>query len=95
MATLCFLTFKWTSENESTDEVLLTNKDKNIQIFLIINQFCQRNTVLSWNLPTLTIPLIVLLLQVVQDILEHEREFVKDLQTVLSCYLRPLQASDK
>uniref|UniRef100_A0A3P8SDB1 Rac/Cdc42 guanine nucleotide exchange factor 6 n=1 Tax=Amphiprion percula TaxID=161767 RepID=A0A3P8SDB1_AMPPE len=31
---------------------------------------------------------------VVQDILEHEREFVKELQTVLSCYLRPLQASD-
>uniref|UniRef100_A0A667XGB0 Rac/Cdc42 guanine nucleotide exchange factor 6 n=1 Tax=Myripristis murdjan TaxID=586833 RepID=A0A667XGB0_9TELE len=29
--------------------------------------------------------------QVVQDILEHEREFVKELQTVLSCYLRPLQ----
>ena len=33
--------------------------------------------------------------QVVQDILEHEREFVKELQTVLGCYLRPLQASDK
>uniref|UniRef100_A0A4W6EBU7 Rac/Cdc42 guanine nucleotide exchange factor 6 n=1 Tax=Lates calcarifer TaxID=8187 RepID=A0A4W6EBU7_LATCA len=32
---------------------------------------------------------------VVQDILEHEREFVKELHTVLSCYLRPLQASDK
>ncbi|XP_075902740.1 rho guanine nucleotide exchange factor 6 isoform X2 [Nelusetta ayraudi] len=32
---------------------------------------------------------------VVQDILEHEREFVKELQTVLSCYLRTLQASDK
>uniref|UniRef100_A0A672JA66 Rac/Cdc42 guanine nucleotide exchange factor (GEF) 6 n=1 Tax=Salarias fasciatus TaxID=181472 RepID=A0A672JA66_SALFA len=32
---------------------------------------------------------------VVQDILEHEREFVKELQTLLSCYLRPLQASDK
>ncbi|KAL4648265.1 rho guanine nucleotide exchange factor 6 isoform X1 [Arapaima gigas] len=32
---------------------------------------------------------------VVQDILEHEREFVKDLQTLLGCYLRPLQASDK
>ncbi|KAF5900871.1 rho guanine nucleotide exchange factor 6 isoform X1, partial [Clarias magur] len=32
---------------------------------------------------------------VVQDILEHEREFVKELQTVLSCYLRPLQGSDK
>ncbi|KAK1904800.1 Rho guanine nucleotide exchange factor 6 [Dissostichus eleginoides] len=32
---------------------------------------------------------------VVQDILEHEREFVKELQAVLSCYLRPLQASDK
>uniref|UniRef100_A0A8D3BYK4 Rac/Cdc42 guanine nucleotide exchange factor 6 n=1 Tax=Scophthalmus maximus TaxID=52904 RepID=A0A8D3BYK4_SCOMX len=32
---------------------------------------------------------------VVQDILEHEREFVKELQTVLSCYLRPLQANDK
>uniref|UniRef100_A0A667XFR0 Osteoclast-stimulating factor 1 n=1 Tax=Myripristis murdjan TaxID=586833 RepID=A0A667XFR0_9TELE len=29
--------------------------------------------------------------KVVQDILEHEREFVKELQTVLSCYLRPLQ----
>uniref|UniRef100_A0A674CTX1 Osteoclast-stimulating factor 1 n=1 Tax=Salmo trutta TaxID=8032 RepID=A0A674CTX1_SALTR len=33
--------------------------------------------------------------QVVQDILEHEREFVKELQTMLSCYLRPLKASDK
>uniref|UniRef100_A0A8D3DUL7 Osteoclast-stimulating factor 1 n=1 Tax=Scophthalmus maximus TaxID=52904 RepID=A0A8D3DUL7_SCOMX len=33
--------------------------------------------------------------RVVQDILEHEREFVKELQTVLSCYLRPLQANDK
>ncbi|XP_061691715.1 rho guanine nucleotide exchange factor 6 isoform X3 [Syngnathoides biaculeatus] len=32
---------------------------------------------------------------VVQDILEHEREFVKELQTLLSCYLRPLQATDK
>ncbi|XP_013860187.1 rho guanine nucleotide exchange factor 6 [Austrofundulus limnaeus] len=32
---------------------------------------------------------------VVQDILEHEREFVKELQTVLTCYLQPLQASDK
>ncbi|CAB1337187.1 unnamed protein product [Coregonus sp. 'balchen'] len=32
---------------------------------------------------------------VVQDIQEHEREFVKELQTVLSCYLRPLLASDK
>ncbi|XP_056295248.1 rho guanine nucleotide exchange factor 6 isoform X2 [Pseudoliparis swirei] len=32
---------------------------------------------------------------VVQDILEHEREFVKELQTVLSCYLRALQAGDK
>uniref|UniRef100_A0A673L8Q8 Rac/Cdc42 guanine nucleotide exchange factor (GEF) 6 n=1 Tax=Sinocyclocheilus rhinocerous TaxID=307959 RepID=A0A673L8Q8_9TELE len=32
---------------------------------------------------------------VVQDILENEREFVKELQTVLGCYLRPLQASDK
>ncbi|XP_051506183.1 rho guanine nucleotide exchange factor 6 isoform X2 [Myxocyprinus asiaticus] len=32
---------------------------------------------------------------VVQDILEHEREFVKELQTVLGCYLRPLQTSDK
>ncbi|XP_008418899.1 rho guanine nucleotide exchange factor 6 isoform X1 [Poecilia reticulata] len=32
---------------------------------------------------------------VVLDILEHEREFVKELQTVLTCYLRPLQASDK
>uniref|UniRef100_A0A3Q3F0V7 Osteoclast-stimulating factor 1 n=1 Tax=Labrus bergylta TaxID=56723 RepID=A0A3Q3F0V7_9LABR len=32
---------------------------------------------------------------VVQDILDHEREFVKELQTVLSSYLRPLQASDK
>ncbi|TNN72758.1 Rho guanine nucleotide exchange factor 6 [Liparis tanakae] len=31
---------------------------------------------------------------VVQDILEHEREFVKELQTVLSCYLRALQAGD-
>uniref|UniRef100_A0A672PL23 Rho guanine nucleotide exchange factor 6-like n=1 Tax=Sinocyclocheilus grahami TaxID=75366 RepID=A0A672PL23_SINGR len=31
---------------------------------------------------------------VVQDILEHEREFVKELQMVLGCYLRPLQASD-
>uniref|UniRef100_H2L8J0 Rac/Cdc42 guanine nucleotide exchange factor 6 n=1 Tax=Oryzias latipes TaxID=8090 RepID=H2L8J0_ORYLA len=31
---------------------------------------------------------------VVQDILEHEREFVKELQTVLTCYLRPLQACD-
>uniref|UniRef100_A0A671M159 Rho guanine nucleotide exchange factor 6-like n=1 Tax=Sinocyclocheilus anshuiensis TaxID=1608454 RepID=A0A671M159_9TELE len=32
---------------------------------------------------------------VVQDILEHEREFVKELQMVLGCYLRPLQASNK
>ncbi|XP_068069465.2 rho guanine nucleotide exchange factor 6 isoform X3 [Danio rerio] len=32
---------------------------------------------------------------VVQDILEHEREFVKELQNVLGGYLRPLQASDK
>ncbi|XP_076877314.1 rho guanine nucleotide exchange factor 6 isoform X2 [Brachyhypopomus gauderio] len=32
---------------------------------------------------------------VVHDILEHEREFVKELQNVLTCYLRPLQASDK
>ncbi|XP_061541157.1 LOW QUALITY PROTEIN: rho guanine nucleotide exchange factor 6 [Phycodurus eques] len=32
---------------------------------------------------------------VVQDILEHEREFVKELQTLLSGYLRPLKASDK
>ncbi|KAM6999763.1 rho guanine nucleotide exchange factor 6 isoform 2-T2 [Tautogolabrus adspersus] len=32
---------------------------------------------------------------VVQDILDHEREFVKELQTVLGSYLRPLQASDK
>uniref|UniRef100_A0A8C7PSE7 Rac/Cdc42 guanine nucleotide exchange factor 6 n=1 Tax=Oncorhynchus mykiss TaxID=8022 RepID=A0A8C7PSE7_ONCMY len=32
---------------------------------------------------------------VVQDIQEHEREFVKELQTVLSSYLRPLLASDK
>ncbi|XP_064206712.1 rho guanine nucleotide exchange factor 6 isoform X3 [Anguilla rostrata] len=32
---------------------------------------------------------------VVQDILEHEREFVKELQTLLSCYLRPLQSSDR
>uniref|UniRef100_A0A8C6SRZ5 Rac/Cdc42 guanine nucleotide exchange factor (GEF) 6 n=1 Tax=Neogobius melanostomus TaxID=47308 RepID=A0A8C6SRZ5_9GOBI len=32
---------------------------------------------------------------VVQDILEYEREFVKDLQIVLGSYLRPLQASDK
>uniref|UniRef100_A0A674CSQ8 Rac/Cdc42 guanine nucleotide exchange factor 6 n=1 Tax=Salmo trutta TaxID=8032 RepID=A0A674CSQ8_SALTR len=30
---------------------------------------------------------------VVQDILEHEREFVKELQTMLSCYLRPLKAN--
>uniref|UniRef100_A0A674AXC8 Osteoclast-stimulating factor 1 n=1 Tax=Salmo trutta TaxID=8032 RepID=A0A674AXC8_SALTR len=33
--------------------------------------------------------------EVVQDIQEHEREFVKELQTVLSSYLRPLLASDK
>uniref|UniRef100_A0A8C8EP64 Osteoclast-stimulating factor 1 n=1 Tax=Oncorhynchus tshawytscha TaxID=74940 RepID=A0A8C8EP64_ONCTS len=33
--------------------------------------------------------------QVVQDILEHEREFVKELQTMLSCYLRHLKASNK
>ncbi len=33
--------------------------------------------------------------QVVQDILEHEREFIKELQTVLGCYLRTLQTSDK
>lgn len=32
---------------------------------------------------------------VVQDILDHEREFLKELQTVLNCYLRPLQSSDK
>lgn len=32
---------------------------------------------------------------VVQDILEHEREFIKELQTVLGCYLRTLQTSDK
>ncbi|XP_051514730.1 rho guanine nucleotide exchange factor 6-like isoform X2 [Myxocyprinus asiaticus] len=32
---------------------------------------------------------------VVQDILEHEREFVKEMQMVLGCYLRPLQTSDK
>uniref|UniRef100_A0A8C7DI85 Rac/Cdc42 guanine nucleotide exchange factor 6 n=1 Tax=Oncorhynchus kisutch TaxID=8019 RepID=A0A8C7DI85_ONCKI len=32
---------------------------------------------------------------VVQDIQEHERDFVKELQTVLSSYLRPLLASDK
>ncbi|KAJ8390559.1 hypothetical protein AAFF_G00101650 [Aldrovandia affinis] len=32
---------------------------------------------------------------VVQDFLEHEREFVKELQTLLSCYLRPLQSSDR
>uniref|UniRef100_A0A665WR77 Rac/Cdc42 guanine nucleotide exchange factor (GEF) 6 n=1 Tax=Echeneis naucrates TaxID=173247 RepID=A0A665WR77_ECHNA len=32
---------------------------------------------------------------VVQDIVEHEREFIKELQTLLNCYLRPLQASDK
>uniref|UniRef100_A0A9J8BG50 Rac/Cdc42 guanine nucleotide exchange factor (GEF) 6 n=1 Tax=Cyprinus carpio carpio TaxID=630221 RepID=A0A9J8BG50_CYPCA len=32
---------------------------------------------------------------VVQDILDHEREFVKELQMVLGCYLRPLQTSDK
>lgn len=43
----------------------------------------------------LNILLTVLLLQVVQDILEHEREFLKELQTVLNCYLRPLQSSDK
>ncbi|CAG09826.1 unnamed protein product [Tetraodon nigroviridis] len=29
------------------------------------------------------------------DILEYEREFVRELQSVLTCYLRPLQASDK
>uniref|UniRef100_A0AAQ4PC18 Rac/Cdc42 guanine nucleotide exchange factor 6 n=1 Tax=Gasterosteus aculeatus aculeatus TaxID=481459 RepID=A0AAQ4PC18_GASAC len=33
--------------------------------------------------------------KVVHDILEHEREFVKELQAVLNSYLRPLQASDK
>lgn len=43
----------------------------------------------------LNILLTVLLSQVVQDILEHEREFLKELQTVLNCYLRPLQSSDK
>ncbi|XP_072251557.1 rho guanine nucleotide exchange factor 6 isoform X1 [Leuresthes tenuis] len=32
---------------------------------------------------------------VVQDILDHEKEFVKELQTVLNSYLQPLQASDK
>ncbi|XP_006632946.1 rho guanine nucleotide exchange factor 6 isoform X2 [Lepisosteus oculatus] len=32
---------------------------------------------------------------VVQDILDNEREFSKELQTLLSCYLRPLQSSDK
>ncbi|XP_035265318.1 rho guanine nucleotide exchange factor 6-like isoform X1 [Anguilla anguilla] len=32
---------------------------------------------------------------VVQDILEFEREFVKELQALLGCYLRPLQASDR
>ncbi|XP_061103674.1 rho guanine nucleotide exchange factor 6 isoform X1 [Conger conger] len=32
---------------------------------------------------------------VVQDILEHEREFVKELQTLLNCHLRPLQSSDR
>ncbi|KAJ8332002.1 hypothetical protein SKAU_G00430190 [Synaphobranchus kaupii] len=32
---------------------------------------------------------------VVQDILDYEREFVKELQTLLSCYLRPLQSSDR
>ncbi|KAL4631661.1 rho guanine nucleotide exchange factor 6-like [Arapaima gigas] len=32
---------------------------------------------------------------VVQNILDHERDFVKELQTLLSCYLRPLQASDR
>lgn len=67
--------------------------------FLTIFFFCWSvlplgNTVLPCSLPTFSI-LCVLLLQVVQDILEHEREFVKELQTVLSCYLRPLQASDK
>ncbi|XP_023700121.1 rho guanine nucleotide exchange factor 6 isoform X1 [Paramormyrops kingsleyae] len=32
---------------------------------------------------------------VVQDILEHERGFVKDLQNMLGCYLRPLLTSEK
>ncbi|XP_048883179.1 rho guanine nucleotide exchange factor 7-like isoform X2 [Brienomyrus brachyistius] len=32
---------------------------------------------------------------VVQDILEHERDFLRELQSLLCCYLRPLQASDK
>ncbi|XP_008325010.1 rho guanine nucleotide exchange factor 6 isoform X2 [Cynoglossus semilaevis] len=32
---------------------------------------------------------------VVQDFVEHEREFVKELQTLMTCYLRPLQSSDK
>uniref|UniRef100_A0A8C2CFH2 Rac/Cdc42 guanine nucleotide exchange factor (GEF) 6 n=1 Tax=Cyprinus carpio TaxID=7962 RepID=A0A8C2CFH2_CYPCA len=31
---------------------------------------------------------------VVQDILDHEREFVKELQMVLGCYLRPLQTNN-
>uniref|UniRef100_A0A3Q2CPA2 Osteoclast-stimulating factor 1 n=1 Tax=Cyprinodon variegatus TaxID=28743 RepID=A0A3Q2CPA2_CYPVA len=39
-------------------------------------------------------PLYSCSIGVVQDILEHEREFVKELQTVLTSYLRPLQASD-
>lgn len=75
-------------------------KAKIIQFLLIINQFYLKillsgTTVLSCNLKILSILLLLLLLQVVQDILEHEREFVKELQTVLSCYLRTLQASDK
>ncbi|XP_066571275.1 rho guanine nucleotide exchange factor 6 isoform X2 [Amia ocellicauda] len=32
---------------------------------------------------------------VVQDILDNEREFAKELQALLGCYLRPLQSSDK
>uniref|UniRef100_A0A7N6F8L6 Osteoclast-stimulating factor 1 n=1 Tax=Anabas testudineus TaxID=64144 RepID=A0A7N6F8L6_ANATE len=39
--------------------------------------------------------LSICLMNIMLDILEHEREFVKELQTVLSCYLRTLQASDK
>nr|XP_023650692.1 rho guanine nucleotide exchange factor 6-like isoform X1 [Paramormyrops kingsleyae] len=32
---------------------------------------------------------------VVQDILEHERDFLREVQSLLCCYLRPLQASNK
>lgn len=34
-------------------------------------------------------------LQVLQNILETENEYAKELQTMLSNYLRPLQASEK